>query len=532
MKRWYYRSGITAGIIIVRILIAITLLALPGLAWAKNPHFIKWETHIIVNDDSTFAVSEIQTIEFSGSFDQMRWNISLENIDKITDVKVYDEKNKELGDDRLELKYDINKLRIKTKIKAQDEQKVLKIEYRVKGGIDFLHEKNRLSWDVISGERGISIEKVEATVSLPQEVSQSRLKPKLLIGKEGNEAESDNSTVINGKTVKYYGENIKPYEKFRIILDFPKGALKQDRIRAIIPYLWFIVPLFVFVYLFSKWWDSKRHAQAKRVIIAQNKPHEDLSPAEMGFLIYKKPMAQHMSATFIDLACRGYFEVTEQEKRGISATYKTYRLQKQRNFIKRTDLRDYEQLILEILFSSQNSVNLNDIRSNLSSIVNKFNRLIINQLTKRDYLINDPAIIAKKYRNIGVLFCITGLVLFPISVLSTMAFVVTGLMVIFFGRIKTPETAKGIDARWHTQGFIKFMRMKERFLMRDRIDPVIFEEFLPYAIALNIEKEWVDRFAIIYDRIPEWYVPSGNMIDLSLFDFVSSIESMIGRFYE
>lgn len=497
--------------------LSIFLLSLSRYAWSKSMKFVEWITNITVNQDSTISVRETFTAEFLGEFDHIRYNIPLDNAKKVSNINVYYEDGKQLEKNLLEIKHDIKKIKLKIKLYAKDEKKKWFIEYKTYGSIKFLKDYNQLQWIVIPSDSAFAIEKVIAEVSLPSKVSNTELEPELKFRKNLR-----NFRLTDDGKVEYWGENVVPYESFTIILKFPKGILPKDRLLVIFPFLWFIIPLFSFAIQFSKWWDFKSASIRRKLIIFLNEPPKDISPAEIAVLMGKTQRCKYISATIIDLAQRGYIDVIEQEKMTVSHIYLNYKLQKKKEI--ENNLKNHEIIVLKTIFGSQEDAILSDVKDKLSNNEFTVNKAILDRLIKFGYLINDPLKFRKRQRNIGLFMFIFGAFLLPLSKLAIISFSLASLIIILFGRYISVKTLKGIDTEWRTAGFEKFLRFKEKFHLR-YIGAKLFDEYLPYAIALGAEREWANRFADIYNEPPEWHKPLDEFNIDTILSFIDALES-------
>jgi hypothetical protein len=86
------------------------------------------------------------------------------------------------------------------------------------------------------------------------------------------------------------------------------------------------------------------------------------------------------------------------------------------------------------------------------------------------------------------------------------ASVLSGLIIIGFGRIMPARTIRGTRALEKVLGFEEFLTRVES----DRFErlvktPEMFEKFLPFAMALGVEKNWTNAFDGIYTQPPTWY---------------------------
>lgn len=75
------------------------------------------------------------------------------------------------------------------------------------------------------------------------------------------------------------------------------------------------------------------------------------------------------------------------------------------------------------------------------------------------------------------------------------------------------RTRAGARAQEQALGFEEFLRRVESDRFKRMITgPEMFEQLLPFAMALGVEETWARAFADIYqDRQPTWYVGHGGM---------------------
>ncbi len=87
-----------------------------------------------------------------------------------------------------------------------------------------------------------------------------------------------------------------------------------------------------------------------------------------------------------------------------------------------------------------------------------------------------------------------------------------GLLIIFlanaiFGMLMKAPTKAGRKLLDEIEGFRMFLRATERerleFLHPPEKTPELFEQYLPYAVALDVENKWADQFSDVFARIQQ-----------------------------
>ena len=112
--------------------------------------------------------------------------------------------------------------------------------------------------------------------------------------------------------------------------------------------------------------------------------------------------------------------------------------------------------------------------------------------------------------------------------LGAVAVLFSAAPVIGFGLVMSARTVKGTRELEHVLGFQEFLdRVESDHFRRMTDSPQMFERFLPYAMALKVEKKWARAFEDLYKQPPDWYSgPAGHRFRPTTF--VTNLESMTG----
>jgi hypothetical protein len=252
-----------------------------------------------------------------------------------------------------------------------------------------------------------------------------------------------------------------------------------------------------------------------------------MSPAEMGVIIHERLHSKDISATLIDLACRGYLKIIENEK-----SPKDYILQRQSKSPSDAPLKPYEQLVLEGIFGIQQEVNLKDLKEKFYTNIPGIKKAVIDKVTQDGYFKRSPNSVIIRYVLLGVLVLIVSVLLVVFSLVPItgfLAILLTGTMTAIFGWFMPCKTLKGAEAKWHAMGFKDYLQVAEKFRLEANVDPKIFDKYLSYAIVFNVASKWAERFSDIYKEPPDWYV-SSNTGSYSFIHFSSNLTSMTNSF--
>jgi uncharacterized membrane protein YgcG len=157
----------------------------------------------------------------------------------------------------------------------------------------------------------------------------------------------------------------------------------------------------------------------------------------------------------------------------------------------------------------------------LSALQNRFYKnlpairnCVFDALMADRYYLHRPDRVRKSYL-VGGIVVGGGLILLG-SQLSTLtgmaqatwmlAGVLTGVLIAGFGWFMPARTMNGARALARVLGFQEFLgRVEKDQIARLENSPDLFEKYLPYAMALEVEKRWVQAFSGIAMQPPQWY---------------------------
>jgi len=282
-------------------------------------------------------------------------------------------------------------------------------------------------------------------------------------------------------------------------------------------YLYFASPVFVGIYLYLKWKKHGQDPKSKGTVIAQYDPPDNIKPAQMGTLIDEKADLHDITATIVDLAYQGYIRIHEEEDKKLFGKKTEYTFEKRKDFFGDKSLKEYERLILNNLFKTKNVVKLSELRNKFYKILKKIKTSLYKDVTALGYFERNPETVRHKYLVVGVIFVAVGWILFLVPA-------IWGLLIIIFGLIMPKKTKKGVQAKWHADGFKEYLHTAERFRL-GQMRPETFEKYLSYAMVFKVEKEWAERFKDIYNQPPDWYVGRGGVQAFAVTSFATNLSS-------
>ena len=108
-----------------------------------------------------------------------------------------------------------------------------------------------------------------------------------------------------------------------------------------------------------------------------------------------------------------------------------------------------------------------------------------------------------------------------------LAGILTGAIICVFGWFMPARTATGARTLEGVLGFEDFLAHVESDRFNRMIKtPEMFEKFLPFAMALGVERNWSKAFQNIYTQPPSWYQGGSFGSSFYPYMFVNNLNTM------
>lgn len=427
---------------------------------------------------------------------------------------------------------------------ATDATRTIHIHYKARNGLKFLEDHDELYWNVTGNQWDAPIGSASAQILLPEGVSGIRTDS--FTGAFGSRAQ-DAQMTTSGDTVDV--SMTRPlgfHEGLSVVVGWEKGFVTEPGAsQAIAIFLesnWpLVIPILVFLFMFWLWSTRGRDPRVGPIAV-QYAPPDGMTPAEAGTLVDENAAMRDITATIVDLAVRGYLTIEEKETSHVMGLMhnKDYAFHLKRGANDWTDLKSHEMQLLSGIFSYGADTDVE-----MSSLQNKFYKSlpgiksgIFDALMQRGYFLHRPDYVRSGFMGgaIVVAFVLflggnyltqrAGFALLPFVI----AAIFSGAIIAAFGWFMPARTSGGAKALAGVLGFEDFLSHVESGRL-DRVGetPETFEKFLPYAMALGVEKKWVSAFQNVYTQPPSWY--QGGFYNGGFYPimFVSSLDNMTMR---
>ncbi len=422
-----------------------------------------------------------------------------------------------------------------------------KIHYRTNRQLLFFSQKyDELFWNVTGNLWRIPILKARVTVELPPEILASKVS---LWGYTGRYGESgrgakfwiEGDRIIHGEVIQPLG----PREGFSVSLTWPKGLIMPPTTGQ--EFLWFVrdnlgLILFFFSFLallifYGIVWRRVKKSQNVGPIIPLFYPPKDISPSGCRYILHMGYDSRQLAAELVDMAVHGFLKIEQDTAWFGKGTYRLVRAgfnsglnpESQLEGADGGEIKTPNSLqagILERLFRQSEVVKLSQEGRATVQDAAQFIRGQHGKAFKDFFLLNAKYSIWAGCFSlfITIVAWILDGWINPIIPLFLFGLVGLGALLI---RAYTPQ---GCRIRDEIKGFTLFLKTTET----ERLDmvgtpptrtPELYEKYLPYAIALNAERQWTQQFASVFKQLeaedhaysPLWY-GGGRLFTLAMLD--------------
>lgn len=549
-------------------LLLLLLAAFAAPLHARELVIEDFDVAVVVQADGSTLVTETLRVRFTGSWNGILRNLSLEHRTaegkrrrlRIDGVAVTDAAGKPM-------EYEtegggwMRTLRIRVP-GAEDATRTVVIRYRVANALRYYRsaeeggeEFDELYWNATGNDWEIPIEASRVRVTLPAGVEPTRFAA--YGGYAGSndgqvEVTADGGVVTARALRSYY-----PREGLTVAVGWAPGAVAviDDAPGTLAMTFPVLLPILAFLLMFSRWRKDGRDP-AKRAVAVQYAPPEGLTPTETGTLVDHRVQMHDITATLVDLAVRGYVHVEERQESRLLGLMKNteYTFHLAPSASGWSELKTHERRFLQGLArcgtpgkapawarpaaagtgggqggepdgwggtTGWKSVKFSDLSERFYTDLSGIKDAVYEALVARGYYRRRPDQVVAGWMALGM-FLLMGSVFVGFWIEESFWLGMSGLAVgaggvlssffVFgFGAVMAARTEAGARAMEAALGFKEFLAKVESPRYRLMItSPEMFERYLPYAMAFQVEGRWAKAFEGMYREPPGWYHGSGG----------------------
>ncbi len=508
----------------------IASFAMPALGQSKSLEWTRLDADVTVLQNGDLQVKETNVIHFtSGTFTFGYRDIDMQRIDNITGVSVTE------NGQPLKIETGMtgtNKYRIKYYFStAQNQTRTFVINYTAQGATRYYAGGDQVYWTGVYADRsGFAAQNSKLTITLPSGATASE------IGAYGPRAS------VTGKgesvVVATASESIPSGQEFEIRAQFPHGVITGS------------APAWQAAY--DKQRDYAQNTQPKidlgfllsSLLLAIGGPAAaiflyvtrgkdpnvglvadylteppDIAPGVGGTLVDEKADLQDIIATLVDLARRGVLTMSEgQPDKQLGFATREYTFGTGPQFASAQLSAPEGQLVKAIGLSQSNeSVGLGEIKNRFYTKIPGLKRALYQELQTQGLYNHNPETVRNSYSGMGWAIIVFGILsaclfFFVAAALSGLAlclpvgFIISGVAVLIIAPKMPLRTRKGADMKMRVDAFKRYLQNIEKYEnLKEATDK--FDKFLPWAIALGLDKTFIAKYAAANAPVPDWYQP-------------------------
>lgn len=514
-------------------------------------HIRDFHAELDVLPDSSLDVTETIDVEFTGAWQGIYRTIPVEYAGPggfnyslfLTDVSAADSDGASL---RIEKQRHGGDLKLRILVPgAEDKARNIFLHYRVRNGLRFFQDHDELYWNVTGTDWDVPISSASAHIILPESVTGLRAAAYSgFVGARSQDARVD----ILGSNIDIRSQRpLAFHEGLTIVAGWDKGFVREptgsEKASQFLASNWpLFAPVIVFAVMFWLWYTRGRDPQVGAIAV-QYEPPVGLSPGEAGSLVDNQAGMRDITATLVDLAVRGFIVIEEKEVSHLMGLYsnKEYVFHLNKKPAEWSGVKSHELLVLNGIFGAplvgmRDEVALTELQNRFYKNLPGIRRAIFESLVEHGYFAHRPDIVHQAYLVVaGVTTALlylfgqylaqhTGIQAQPFSI----AALLSGLVIAGFGWFMSARTPDGVRALHDTLGFENFLSHVEApHLTRTPQSTANFEKYLPFAMALGVEKKWVGAFDGMLQQ-PSWYQTSGPT-PFHPVGFLYSLDQMAAR---
>lgn len=419
-----------------------------------------------------------------------------------------------------------------------------KITYKVDNTVRFANKDfDEFYWNINGTFWDLPINEFTSTINFPDGINKDNSQTSYYTGYQDEKRQDLASLAwLNQSSLQIKStQELSPKQGITLSVTFPKNIISPykptfaDGYGSFLNFIWFLIPLLVFIYCFNIWNKNGRDPKLNRTIVPEFDIPDKLSPLEIGMLESNGSINNNMiSSSLIDFAVKKIMVIEEIPKQGIFGK-KDYKLKLLGKIP--TNLSPGETTLLNSLFKGKTEVLLSTLKNKFYVNLTTIQKVGQDDLVTRQF-------IAKKGLALSTGFWVVGFVMifgsFWLGAIAKNFFlaaslIISGIIILCFAPLMKQRTKKGAETLLKIMGFRMYMKVAEKYRQQFNEKENIFERFLPYAMLFGLTELWIKKMEMLYGKDyfntyhPYWFVGSMSNFDVGSFTSeLNSISSNIG----
>ncbi|MCC7304268.1 DUF2207 domain-containing protein [bacterium] len=403
------------------------------------------------------------------------------------------------------------------------------ISYTMKRAIRFQDGYNELYLNITGDQWEIPILKASATIT-PEWGSTEQ---KCFTGASG----STTSTCSIQKTddkfefkTTYQADELA--QGLTVALQYPDNTFTPPSqlellVEKLLPFSPILIPIIAFIYGFSMWKKYGKDIAIRAIppIFIPTEQMEKENLSIMHSLLSMKPLQLATLAELIRIAEKGYLTISYENKE-IKLLLDDKQLASLPKYLE-TQPASVQKLVMTLTDNFQAVTQLKDLK-NIHTAIAEANKLASQEFEATPYITDQSEAIQKKFTLFSIFSFVAGVAPFIIAgewIVNTgwamlpIGFILTGVIFTLFAIGMLKRTKEGDVFMRDLLGLKKYIKSAEvkrlEFFNNPKKMVAHFEQILPYAIILKLDKQWTKEFGPILKQLE--YQPSWMISDVPMY---------------
>lgn len=420
-------------------------------------------------------------------------------------------------------------------VEVDDEQQYT-IHYTVDDVMLYFDDYTEFYWNAIGNYWTVPIAPSTITIQVPPNSLAPAYEPQCYTGPYAAAAQ-DCTITWDHQTITVNLQALPAYNGATVDLAFVPGAIAQPNFAEVIFDLvkdnWSLGLLPGIALLLVVLVLADRPAKSKRPLIPIYEAPQGMLPHTAEFMVQGRNSAKSFAATLVELARTGFIHfIYDEDKKAVT---------KLRRMNTDTPTNDaVATTLLQSLFGTKTEIVLKSTIVNQTYFLGQFKKQNVEWARAKGWFDRRR----ETFHTIGV----TAATLLGIAsgfmivqgfdrYLYHWGWTGIGTLICIIGYVIAQRKYRafsvlGADVANEVEGFKWFLRVTEqerlKFTSAPKLTPKLFEQFLPYAIALGVEEEWINQFKSILVDPPTWLEGPGH--NLAVWTAFQSLHTVSHQF--
>ncbi len=405
------------------------------------------------------------------------------------------------------------------------EQRVISIDYDVRGALRSYAGGDQLWWVAIPDDRPATVAASRITVELPTGVQPqvyATYPNEWTKSGDGSRMTFIAPAQVNAGTytevrVQYPHNAAMAAPAWQAGFDASQRTEPLIRLGGVL--IAFLIAILGPLLLFIRYLNGRRGLEAVPVPEYLTELPSADSPAVAGTLIDNSADTKDVLATMVDLASRGYLVIETTQERGLLGSHTKYTLH--RTDKGNADLKTFENTMLAGLFAAGHTVDLSDLKDKFYSTLAVIKGQLYTQNVAEGYYKDSPEAVRNGWRGLGVFFIVAAGAIFFLTVQKQLAsspfqialaligaaLGLNGFIFAIFAGAMPHHTPQGELEAKKWRAFKKYLGNLDKSPGVGDAD-TIFNRYIGYAVAFGLEKQFMRHFGNALTSMPTWYYPA------------------------